>query len=227
MVCALLLASIWDSSVEADFSIEIRLKEDDERPRTVSCFAIMGVTPNGAGRTETFLQPLDPSDDETLVKEDPKEGEKVVLDFRTSLEPLRFAISELVDGIEKTSVLGNFDIKVSRTFTVRNFDASDGTTLVTSIDTEVVGPDPANGTLFAFVDGRNASLPGIFVGTEIDLETGIVSSGYTGTAEISSPFQATITVPEPSSLRLSVGASIAILIALVLRRRSRRRTSTT
>jgi hypothetical protein len=76
---------------------------------------------------------------------------------------------------------------------------------------------PADGTIVNFSGGTNPSLPGWFVGTNIDLDTGLVTNPYTGPVEVfNSDFVVFATVPEPSNLiLLGIGIIGVILFSTV------------
>jgi len=80
--------------------------------------------------------------------------------------------------------------------------------LILALTFPVAAEPPPAGTLLSFTDGLNPNLPGWFVGTILDRDTGTVSGPFTGTAEISATGEV-MTIPEPNSFTLAgVGALV-------------------
>ena len=79
--------------------------------------------------------------------------------------------------------------------------------------------------MLVFINGVNPLRPDWFVGTSIDLDTGVVSAGYTGNAIVAATdFDVTVGVPEPATLLL-VGVGVAAAAARMRRRGSLKRRS--
>ncbi len=91
----------------------------------------------------------------------------------------------------KTSVFEVNIVKPKKVGMIRDPDQQQ--TVVLAIDGAVAPGPPPEGTILAFVEGYNELMPGWFVGTDIDFETGEVSGAYTGDVEVfSTAFEVSI-----------------------------------
>jgi hypothetical protein len=72
---------------------------------------------------------------------------------------------------------------------------------------------PAMGTTLSFVNGVNASVPDWFVPASFDETTMTYSGAYTGSATVELPVLgiSVSSVPEPSTLLLTLGAGLGLL----------------
>jgi hypothetical protein len=146
------------------------------------------------GKCDTILNANDPSDDVDIPKHKTRvytakfEVKSYVVSKRTGTEPYTE---------EETKAFKVTQLKPQPiSFLV---DPNHIMDLVLAIDVEAATFDtvPA-GTILDFVDGTNVTLPGWFVGTAVDFETGEVTGPYTGQVEIlSNPFECTLveTIP--------------------------------
>jgi hypothetical protein len=133
-------------------------------------------------------------------------------------------ISELFLGSEMETIM--FDVKLEKP---RKFgmlvDPTLAPTVFLAIDDDLYSDPPPLGTVLAFNSGINPLRPDWFVGTSIDLDTGVVSGGYTGDAIVATTdFDVTVSVAEPATLLL-VGVGVAATAVRTRRRFTFRRGS--
>jgi hypothetical protein len=104
-------------------------------------------------------------------------------------------------------------------------DPNDVVSLVLAIDAGVATFDTLpSGTILDFVNGTNITVPGWFVGTAVDFETGEVTGPYTGQVEIlSNPFECTLVETIPTLTEWGLIISGVVLLGFIswvfLRRR--------
>jgi len=204
IIIAALFLFACNSAVFAD-GVVIRLTNKSDKEVTISDFFYF----NAQGQKKTRLAPGDDSDD---IKVGPGKEQLLDLDFR----PVSYVVSTKEGNSEPETKVFNINLVTpTKISLLRN--PTNGAPLFLSIDQSLYNFEPpADGTVLAFSMGVNPSLPGWFVGTLIDLGTGIISGAYTGDAVVASTVEIA-EVPEPATLLL-LSSGIASM-AIKLRRR--------
>ena len=132
--------------------------------------------------------------------------------FTTSFEVKAIATSTLKNGKETDYVIKQLDPngKFAPVAWIEN--AADGSDLFPLIDADLAVDPPGEDSVVNFVTGLNAGLPGWFVGTNLDLDSGDVTNGFTGSARIVLSHVETATVGEPDSLALLFISAAALCL---------------
>jgi hypothetical protein len=162
------------------------------------------------GARKVILEPNNPKDDITM---DPGQ----IKIFDAGFEVTSYIISRQ-DGKNEfeTTVFNVQQVKATKIGFLE--DPSTGLPLVASIDYNTGAPPLPDGSTVTLTDGTSTLLPGWFVGTSIDFDTGVVSGPFSGTAEFLTGFTVAA-VPEPSSLMLAGAAALVGLGVWVRLRR--------
>lgn len=161
---------------------------------------------------QTVLKPSDASDDI-------KVGFGVQKLFDLNFTPTKYVISVMAGDSEIEATVFNISL-VEPVKIPMLIDPNNGSPLFLAIDQSLYNFEPpADGTVLSFSMGVNPNLPGWFVGTIIDFETGNISGPYTGDALVDSTVEVSA-VPEPATLLLLSSGVAAIAIKLRRRRGS-------
>lgn len=144
------------------------------------------------GEKSVILKPGDPSDDINFTP-----GMHRLFD--AGFEVKRYLVSTTIGNSEFESVVFGVTSTAGREFSFLE-DSTTNQPLSMSLDFGLTGyAPPPPGTLMSFVNGMNANLPGYFVGTSVNFDTGEVSGPFSGTGRfVNSGFVASV-VPEPAS----------------------------
>ena len=206
IVIAALFVFACNSHVFAD-GVVIKLTNKSDKEVTLSDFFAF----NAQGNIQTRLAPGDASDD---IKVGPGGEQLLDLDFR----PTQYVVSIKVGNSEPETKVFNIDL-VTPTKVSLLQNANNATALFLSIDQSLSNFEPpADGTVLSFSMGVNPLFPGWFVGTIIDLDTGIISGAYTGDALVAATIEVS-EVPEPATLLL-LSSGIAGVAIKVRRRKA-------
>ena len=149
------------------------------------------------GQKEVILKPNDSSDDVNILA------------GLTRMYDVDFKIKSYIISSAHKSTEGYygecvdyvlFGVIIVEPTTISFIRDPDGQTLALAIDQAVAPEPPAEGTILTFIEGYNELMPGWFVGTGINYETGEVTGAYTGNAEVfSTAFEVMVfTPPYPS-----------------------------
>ena len=158
------------SAASAGFVLEVVNKSKDDE--VLSDLIAMGA--NGARKV--ILEPNNPKDDITI------QGNRGTRLFDAGFEVTSYIISRLSGKNEVETSLFNVTQVHGKDLGFLE-DPSTGTALYASLDFNTAAEPLSDGTLVTFSNGLSSLLPGWFVGTSIDLNTGVVSDPFTGTAE--------------------------------------------
>jgi len=177
--------------------IQVSIK-DPNIAWTLSDLIVYG-DPNDPNEKKVFLAPNDPNDD---IDFSPRMTRTFDADFK---------ITSYVSSTGGTDPKGNYWEWETMFFNVRTVVPKkvavigpgpyiqEQLRLVLAVDQAVAPEPPPVGTILAFVEGYNELMPGWFVGTDINFDTGEVTGAYTGNVEVFSiPFEVLVfTAPYP------------------------------
>ncbi len=164
-------------STKGDY-IEVQNK-NNVLPRTLSDLIVYG-DPNKPSQKKVLLAPNDPNDDIEL-------GPLLSKIFETSFPIKSYLISQAYGAGEQyrenETVLFNVKRLIPKKLAMIQ-DPAEQQTVVLAVDQDVALAPPPEGTILTFSNGRNELMPGWFVGTSINFDTGNVTGAYTGDAEV-------------------------------------------
>lgn len=144
--------------------------------------------PNNPNEQKVILKPNDPKDD---IIFDGHTSRRFNVKFKITKFELSTALLDDKDNVKtevqsvahKGKIIEPTEIpKKKKVGMIWNSDGQQ--TVVLAIDQAVAPEPPPEGTILAFVDGYNELMPGWFVGTDINFETGEVTGAYTGNVEV-------------------------------------------
>jgi hypothetical protein len=160
------------------------------------------------GEKSVILKPGDASDDITFAPH-------MTRLFDAGFEVKRYLVSSTVGNSEFESVIFDVTSALVRELSFLE-DAQSQAPLVLALDFEMTNyqPPPPDAVM-NFVNGLNPNLPGYFVGTSVNFDSGAVLGAFTGSARFIAPRFDVSVVPEPAAwLAMSMG-----IIGLAARRR--------
>ena len=203
---ALLCLILFRAAAPARAGSIVRVWNDSDTARTLSDLIVYGDN----DQKKTILA-LNNAADDILV------GGREVRTFDAGFEVRKYFVSETVGGTSEWES-SRFNVTTQNPRYVGFFsDENSGSPLVPSVDDTHGAASPAAGTLVSFVNGVSPTLPGWFMGTGVNLETGQVTGAFTGQGRVTNTFWETAIIPEPTALTL--GIVVAALSELVRRRR--------
>lgn len=198
-----IIGTVLGSSAMAAMITVLTVKNTDPGSRILSDLVVLGA---GANDSQILLQPSNASDNITLLGGGQTQ-------FFVNFPVTSYHISmTLPNGSEVNTtylkllgvVKGAKDIAF-----VQAQGANQGIDLFALLDFDLAVNQPPSGTLLDFTIGINPQLPGWFIGTATDFNTGAVTGAYTGRAQVVlDGIRVTVAVSEPSSLNL-VGLALA------------------
>lgn len=177
------------------------------------------VVRDGSGHVKTVLKPGESSGDDRNIES----GEYTDVDtgFGFEVKSVEVSRADEIGGkyVESlTYVLKATDLHQREIEFLTSVPSNDA--LAVDLDADVNFPTFPAGTILNFVNGTNPNVPGWFVGTGFDPNTGVTGS-YTGPAQVTTALFRIDIVPEPPVLGI-LGAGIAALLAQRRLRRGNR-----
>ncbi len=169
-------------------SIQVVNPGDPNIPTRLTDLIVYGEDPNK--QRKVIKAPDDPSDDIVFTP-----GMRRI--FHAPFKITKYEISagwyDSKGNYEEFPTI-YFDVNIVKPKKVGFIRDPDGQQkVVLAVDQAVAPEPPPEGTVLAFIEGYNELMPGWFVGTDINFETGEVTGAYTGLAEVfSTAFEVTL-----------------------------------
>jgi hypothetical protein len=168
------------ATVARSDDIEVRNPRRDQSI-TLSDFIVYGEDPNK--QKKVIRAPDDPNDDTVI----PGWGTRR---FTTDFEIKKYIISScsIDEGhyVEHETVVFKIEKIIPKKLAYIEIGPyiQEQLKVILEIDQSVAPEPPPEGTILAFVGGQNPQMPGWFVGTGINFDTGEVTGAYTGDVEV-------------------------------------------
>ena len=200
LAAALLCLIAFRAAPPAQAGSIVRVWNDSDTARTLSDLIVYGDN----DQKKTILA-LNNAADDIVV------GDHQVRTFDAGFEVKKYFVSESEGGTEWES--HHFNVTTQEPRRVGFFSAVDtGSPLVPSVDYALGAASPAAGTIVNFTNGLSAQLPGWFMGTGADVDSGQVTGAFTGQGRVTNTAWETSVIPEPAALALCGVAALAALL---------------